>query len=55
MATKHRRLRSYPQGSVRASNMPSSQESTMYKVGLLGLLGIATLGIAIFQRFQIFA
>ncbi|MEP6879363.1 MAG: hypothetical protein ABI865_10980 [Nitrosospira sp.] len=51
MATRHRRLRSYPQADVRASNMPSSHESKMYKVGLLGLLAIAIF----WQGFQIFA
>ena len=41
MATKHRRLRRYSQAGVRASSMPALHESTMYKFGLLGLLGIA--------------
>ncbi|SCY28012.1 hypothetical protein SAMN05216420_10491 [Nitrosospira sp. Nl5] len=51
MATKHRRLRSYPQAGVRASSMASLHESKMYKFGVLGLLGIAVL----WSGFQIFA
>ena len=51
MTTKHRRLRSYPQAGVRASGMPSLHESTMYKFGVLGLLGIALF----WNGFQIFA
>ena len=51
MATKHRRLHSYPQAGVRASSMPSLHELTMYKFGLLGLLGIALF----WNGFQIFA
>ncbi|SOD41063.1 hypothetical protein [Nitrosovibrio sp. Nv4] len=43
MATRHRRLRSYPQAGVGASSMPSLHESKMYKFGVLGLLGIALL------------
>ncbi|WP_218118996.1 hypothetical protein, partial [Nitrosospira sp. Nsp1] len=50
MATKHRRLRSYPQAGVRASSMPTLHESKMYKFGLLGLLGIALF----WNGFQIF-
>jgi hypothetical protein len=41
MATKHRRLRSYPPAGVGASSRPSLQDSKMYKFGLLSLLGIA--------------
>jgi hypothetical protein len=51
MTTKHRRLRNYPQAGVRASSMPSLHESKMYKLGLLGLLGIALF----WNGFQIFA
>ncbi|SDA21040.1 hypothetical protein SAMN05216315_11546 [Nitrosospira sp. Nsp18] len=51
MATKHRRLRSYPQADVRASRMRSLHEPKMYKFGLLGLLGIALF----WNGFQIFA
>jgi hypothetical protein len=51
MATKYRRLRSCSQAGVHASSMPALHESTMYKFGLLGLLGIALF----WNGFQIFA
>ncbi|SDZ15133.1 hypothetical protein [Nitrosomonas sp. Nm33] len=40
MATKHRKLRSYPQAGVRASSMPLLHKLTMFKFSLLGVLGI---------------